>query len=242
MARRLIPGAVGMEQRHGVFRQLIAGEERNMVIGHKGYLVEQQVGALLAAFANHKRQHQVPGRRKGDPHPGIAIGFVIELGTGQMFLFGVHEAPQFIQLTLSDMQVSPKVQHDQATMLSGTVQPVTSRVFVDLDNTACGPEGISLRQSPHPGLENDRVSVQLVVSGAIAYRHTAPTGLAQGLRLAVTGAVLDQNALVERNPMASTLVIRAIERFPIHEVLLDEAESHRGIQPNSKIHQSHQGS
>jgi hypothetical protein len=66
----------------------------------------------------------------------------------------MHKAPEFVQLAFEDMEISPQVEHDQAAVLRGSIQPCTNRVFIDLDDPCRRPDRISFRQCPHRCLKN----------------------------------------------------------------------------------------
>jgi len=54
---------------------------------------QQQIRTSLITFADHECQEQAPDWGKGDPHPGVSVGFAIDFGAGQMRLLGMHETP-----------------------------------------------------------------------------------------------------------------------------------------------------
>ena len=56
----LHPNSVCVQQSFGVFRKLIAGKERNMLIGNLLDTIQQQISAFLVAFSNHECQNQAP--------------------------------------------------------------------------------------------------------------------------------------------------------------------------------------
>ena len=78
LALRLMPHAVCMQQRPPILGQLIAGEERNIRISNVKEPIEKQISALLRAFTKHEGHHEPPHRGKGNSHPRIAIGLLIE--------------------------------------------------------------------------------------------------------------------------------------------------------------------
>ena len=91
---------------------------------------QQQISTGLITFADHECQDQAPDRGKGDPHPGVPIGFAIDLGTGQMRLLGMHETPQLVELAFAHMQIVPEGQHDGATVACHPMQPGTDRILI----------------------------------------------------------------------------------------------------------------
>ena len=49
-----------------------------MRIGDVKDTLEKQIGALLRPFTDHEGHYEPPHGGEGDPHPRIAIGFIIE--------------------------------------------------------------------------------------------------------------------------------------------------------------------
>ena len=64
---------------------------------------QQHIRTGLIPFADHEGQDHTPDRGKSDPHPGVSIGFAIELGAGQMRFLGMHETPQLVELAFAHM-------------------------------------------------------------------------------------------------------------------------------------------
>jgi hypothetical protein len=60
-----------------------------------------------------------------------------------MGFFLTHEAPQFVHLALSDMQVVAQVGGHGPTMPSGSIQPVTDGILIDADDAAGASQGIT---------------------------------------------------------------------------------------------------
>src|SRR5262249_19327213 len=105
-----------MQQGVSIVRQLIAGEERNTPATDRLQTLEQHVGMRLIAFAHDKSGYQAPCWRKSDPHPRITIERQNFLSDGQMRFFLAHEAPQFVQLALSDMYGVKQICGHRSTM------------------------------------------------------------------------------------------------------------------------------
>jgi hypothetical protein len=61
--------------------------------------------------------------------------------------------------------VPPMVQHHQATLVGGPVQPSTDRIFVDLDNPRRTMDGISLRQRAHRQFEKGWIGFEVKIGG-----------------------------------------------------------------------------
>lgn len=125
-----------MQQSLPILRELIAGEARNMRIGDVQDTLEKQIGAPWCPFTDHEGHHEPPQGGKGDPHPRIAIGLIVEPSKRHMVLLGMHKAPECVELAFDDMEIAPQVQHHQAAVLGRAIQPCTHSIFVDLDN-AC---------------------------------------------------------------------------------------------------------
>ena len=112
---------------------------RNGVIRDMGDTGQQPSSTGLSMFADHACQDQAPDWGKSDPHPGVSIGFTLELGAGQMHFLGMHETPQLVELAFPHMQVVPQGKHNCAAVVRDTIEPGVDRVFVHLDNPPCGP-------------------------------------------------------------------------------------------------------
>jgi len=160
---------------------LITGKERDVVIGDLGDPFQQQIGASLGAFPDHKRHDQSPNRRKGDPNPGIAVGLTDEFGGQEILLFGMHKAPQLIQLAFSQRQVLPQREHDQPAMQRRAVQPRTGCIFVDLDNPPGRAQRIAFRQRTDGSFEKLWWSIEFKIGGAGVQGDAPSTGAAQSL-------------------------------------------------------------
>jgi len=104
--------------------------------------IYEQIGAILRTFAHAKRQDRASDRGKHHLNSGIAIGFSVNLNHEKEIFFGMHKAPEFIQLTTGDMQLIPKMQNDQSTVRGRPpIQPITNCIFVGLqDLTVAGKE------------------------------------------------------------------------------------------------------
>ena len=127
----LMPHAVCMQQRLPILGSLIAGKERNMRIGDVKDTLEKQIGALLRPFTEHEGHHEPPHGGKGDPHPRIAIGLIVEPSKRHMVVLGMHKAPEFVELAFDDMEVAPQVKQHQAAVLGRSIQPCTYSIFVN---------------------------------------------------------------------------------------------------------------
>jgi len=87
--------------------------------------IYEQIGVILRTFAHAKRQDQASDRGKHHPNPGIAIGFPVNMNHEKVIFFGMHKAPEFIQLTFGDMQLISKMQNDQSTLRGRPpIQPI----------------------------------------------------------------------------------------------------------------------
>jgi hypothetical protein len=78
LAWRLVPHAIGLEQRPSILGSLIAREERHVCISDMQNSVEQHISALLRPFTNREGHHKPPGWGEGHPHPRITIGLIVE--------------------------------------------------------------------------------------------------------------------------------------------------------------------
>jgi hypothetical protein len=198
---------------------LVTGKERNGTIRHMNHPLQQQIRARLGAFPDHKGQYQSPDGRERQPHPGITIRVTPQLGGEEILLFGMHKAPQFIQLAFGDRQILPQIEHEQSAVVGGPLQPRTRRILIDLDNPSGAAQGISFGQCPHGRLENRRFGIQFEIGGSIIQRHTPPAGPTQCLFLAARGAIFDQQPSAKGLPVIATVAIGTVERFPVHGIL-----------------------
>src|SRR5215831_16585323 len=128
-----------MQQGMSIVRQLIAGEKRNVSTADSMQALEEVVSVLLVAFPYHKGSHQAPCRYESDPYPGIAVQREHFLGRGQMRFLLTHKAPQFVHLALGDMQGIEQIGRHSPPMPSGSIQPVTDRILIELDDAAGAP-------------------------------------------------------------------------------------------------------
>jgi hypothetical protein len=101
-------------------------------------------------------------------------------------------------------------------MKRSTVQPIANRIFIDLQDAASRPDGISFCQSAHGGLENQRIALQTIVSRAVIQGHTAPTPLTKRLGPTMIRAIFDHFAWLKGNSIVFTAFVWTIERFPVH--------------------------
>lgn len=92
------------------------------------------------------------------------------------------------------MQWAPQAENDRTTMQHSSIQPITDRILVALQDATGGAEEISFQQGAPGGLENQRVAFQTVVGRAIIQGYTAPTTLTKCLGLAMVRAILDHFA------------------------------------------------
>lgn len=198
-ALRLYPDAIGMQKCIVLFRELVAGKEGDVLVRHGLDPRQQQIGILLRALSHHESQNQAPHRGKGQPDPGIAIGVAGDFGKGSVCFFRRHEAPQFIQLAFRDMQATPEVQHYGSAVQSGPVQPVTHGIFVDLQDTASGSDGISFRQCAHGGLENRRLTFQAVIGRGVVQSNTSATASTERLWMTIARPVFDHFSRLEHD-------------------------------------------
>jgi len=125
---------------------LIAGKERNVSIGDLDNPGEQQIGTGLGAFTDYKHHNQPPDWRKSNPNPGIAVRFAYEFGGQEILLFGMHKAPQLVQLAFSHRERLPQIEHDLVTKQCNSVQLGTGRIFIDLDDSRGRAERIPFGQ------------------------------------------------------------------------------------------------
>jgi len=217
-----IPFPLNVQQRLGVSRPLIAGEKGYGVIGHPRHLLQQAVRTGLIVVADHEAQYQAPDRRKGQPHPGVSIRLDVVLGAGQVFLFGMDKAPQFIQLALRRRQLPPQGQHHRPALARRSIQPGTDLVFIRLDNPRRRSQRIPLRQRAQGNLEFHRIRPQAVVGGTVVQGHATSTGLAAGLRFAPATAIANQPRDFERFSIILAAKVRAIQRLPVQASILNE--------------------
>jgi hypothetical protein len=131
----------------------------------------------------------------------------------------LYETPQLIELTFGKVKSPPKIEHHQTTLSSGAIEPVTDRVFVNLDDAPGRADGISFRQGAHGQLENSGVGVQFVVRSGVSQSDSPTTSFAQGLLFAVTRSVLHQKPFIEGLSVARASAVGAIESFPVHHIL-----------------------
>jgi hypothetical protein len=110
------------------------------------------------------------------------------------------------------------VQHHQATLVGGPVQPGGDRIFVDLNNSRRTMNGISLRQGAHRQFEKGRIGFEVKISGSIGQGHSPPARTTQRLLFSVTATIFDQQPLIEGPAVGGTGTIWAVERFPVHGI------------------------
>src|SRR5712691_12778012 len=108
-----------------------------------------------------------------------------------MVLFGMHKAPEFVELAFDDMEVWPQVKHHQSAVLGRSIQPYTYGIFVDLDDACRRADRIAFRSCLHRHLKNGWVCMQIQVGCPISDRHRRFASFAPRLFLAVTTAILD---------------------------------------------------
>jgi hypothetical protein len=168
LAWRLMPHAVGMQQRPPILGSLIAGEVWEMRVGDMKDALKKQISPLLRPFTNPEGAHEPPHRCKGDPDPCIAIGLIIEPSQRRMVWRGLHNAPAFVQRAFDDLKVSPAVTHHPSTVLSRAIQPCTHGLFVDLDEACRRSDRMAFRSCPHRHFNNRWVGVQVQVGGPIS--------------------------------------------------------------------------
>ena len=160
-----------MQQRLPILGSLIAGKERNRRIGDVKDTLEKQIGALLRPFTDHEGHHESPHGGKGDPHPRIARGLIVEPSKRHMVLLGMHKAPEFVELAFDDMEVSPQIKQHQAAVLGRSIQPCTYSIFVNVDDAGRRSDRIAFRSCPHRRLKNRWVCVQVQVGCPISDRY-----------------------------------------------------------------------
>ena len=120
--------------------------------------IYEQIGVILRTFAHAKRQDQASDRGKHHPNPGFAIGFSVNLNHEKEIFFGMHKAPEFIQLTIGDMQLIPKIQNDHRHC-GVAPRPSQSRTASLLTcRFRLWREGNSFGQRPHGGFKIRRIA------------------------------------------------------------------------------------
>src|SRR5262249_14694424 len=156
-------------------------------IGHMCNPFQQQIGAGLGAFADHKRHDQSPDRCKGEPNPGIAIALTDQFGSQEILLFCMYKAPQLIELAFSQRQVLPQREHKEPAMNGRAVQPRAGRIFVDLDNPAGRAQRISFGQGTYGSFEKLWWSIEFKIGSASVQGDAPSTGTTQSLFLTTCG-------------------------------------------------------
>src|SRR5215211_3597870 len=109
------------------------------------------------------------------------------------------------------MELAPQIQNHRTAMQSSSIQPVTNRILVDLQDPTGRPERISFRQGAYGCLEKRRIAFQTIVGSGVTQGHTTPTTFTECLRLTMTGAIFDHFARSKRNTIVSTPFVRTIE-------------------------------
>jgi len=124
--------------------------------------IYERIGAILQTFAHAKRQDQASDRGKRLPNPGIAISFPVNLNHEKVIFFGMHKAPEFIQLTFGDMHLISKMQNDQSTLRGAprSSQSLTASLLTCRIRLWRG--GNSFGQCPHGGFKIRRIALQNV--------------------------------------------------------------------------------
>ena len=102
-----LPGGV----QHAVLirRALLAGADRQGVIGDRNPPRQQQISIRLGAVADDKSDDYTPHGRKGTPSPSIPAGFTRQVGDQAMVLRGLHNA---LQSSSSGQAVTGRLRHN----------------------------------------------------------------------------------------------------------------------------------
>ena len=93
----------------------------------------------------------------------VRVRLADELGHHEILLFGMHTAPQLVQLAFGHGQRLPQIEPDQPTMRRRAVQPSTGGVVVDLDNPSGRAQRISFGQRADRRFEKRQRGIQLKV-------------------------------------------------------------------------------
>ncbi len=99
------------------------------------------------------------------------------------------------------------------------MQPLTGRVFIDLDNPSGGTQRISFRECANRHLKMGRLGIKIKVGGSIGQGHGAPAAATASLLLTTGRAIFDQQTGMKGAAVIATESIWTIERFPIHGIL-----------------------
>ena len=222
VAWRLVPHAVGMEQSPSIRGEGIAREERHGRIGDVQAPIEQPMSALWRPVPDHEGHPEPPPRGKGAPHPRIARGGIIEPSQRSLGLLGMHKAPELVQLACNDMEVAPQGKQHQSAGLGRAIQPWTHGICVNVDDACRRTDRLAFGSGPPRHLKPGGGGRQLQGRCPRADRHRRFASLAPRLFLAVTTAMLDQEARQERTPIIPATPVRTVEGLPVHGALLEK--------------------
>jgi hypothetical protein len=201
--------------------QRITGKKRAGIIPHMGHARAQHIRPGLVAFADHASQPQAPHWRTRKPYPGVSVGRARELGPRPMRFFGRHATPQRVAWAFGDVEVVPSGEQDHATVACDTLEPGTNRSFVHVDEPCCGTQRMAFRSRPPRHRDQRPGNLQAVIRGAVAQGHPPSTRVATGLRFTAAAAIVHQEPCGQGLPVASTISVRTISRFPVHPSRLD---------------------
>src|SRR5713226_6809002 len=131
-----VPLTVRVQQGVGIVRQIIAGEERDVLVEPVFQGMDELPGVTQCPLPNPPGRDQFMNRIERRPNPGIAIAPCQLFQHGQVLFLFVHKGPQLIQLTFAEMQMTKEIVQHALTVATDTGQPVTNRIFVALHQSS----------------------------------------------------------------------------------------------------------